>query len=59
MAKDKIINFKAEEAVKEAFEKACEDNFENPSQVLYKFVRQYIKRNQGSKMLLSDLNKKR
>lgn len=59
MAKNKIINVKAEEEVKEAFEKACEDNFTNPSAELYKFIRQYIKRSQGSKVLLSDLKHKR
>ena len=55
MAKDKIINFKAEEEVKIEFETLCAEAFTTPSQELYKFVRQFIKRNRGSKILLSDL----
>ena len=59
MAKDKIINFKVEEEVKVEFEALCEENFTNPSQELYKFVRQYIQRNKGSKVLLAGLHNKR
>ena len=59
MAKDRIINFKAEEEVKAEFETLCDENFTTPSQELYKFVRLYIKRNKGSKVLLADLHNKR
>lgn len=58
MPKDKIINCKVEEEVRKDFFKACEDNFTTPSAELYKFIRQYTKRNQGQKILLSDLGKK-
>ena len=59
MSKDKIINFKVEEGVKTEFEALCSDSFTTPSQELYKFVRNYIKRNRGSKILLSDLKHNR
>lgn len=58
MPKDKIINFKVEEEVKKEFETLCEENFTTPSQELYKFVRQFNKRNKGSKILLAQLKQK-
>lgn len=59
MAKDKIINFKIEEEVLEEFKTLCEENFTTPSHELRLFVRQYLNRNKGSKVLLSDLHKNR
>lgn len=58
MPKDKIINVKVEEEIKVQFEELCKENFSNPSQELYKFIRNYIKRNEGSRILLSDIHKK-
>ncbi len=60
MAKDKFLPpTRVEEEVKEAFFQACKDNDTTPSAEIYKFVKQYIKRKQGSKILLSDLHNKR
>jgi hypothetical protein len=58
MPKDKIINCKVEEEIKIQFEELCKENFSNPSQELYKFIRNYIKQHSGSKILISDLRKK-
>lgn len=58
MAKDKIINFKVEEDVKNEFEKLCQDNHSNPSHELRLFIHQYIRKNKGSQVLLSDLKRK-
>lgn len=58
MAKDRIINFKVEEEVKVRFEELCTDNFSNPSAELYKFVRNYIRQNEGQRILLKDIKHK-
>lgn len=58
MAKEKYIPVRVEEEVKEAFEKACADNFTTPSAELYKFVRQYIKRNQSKPISLNQIRRK-
>lgn len=58
MSRSKIINVRTEEEVKEQFEQACEDNYTDPSAVLYKFIRQYIRQNKGSETLLSNLRNK-
>ena len=47
MSEKVIINFKAEEDIKEAFKEACKGNFTTPSAELYKFVRHYIKSNES------------
>ena len=57
MSKDKIINFKIEEPVKEEFELMCKDKFTTPSHELRLFVHQYIKMNQSKKLDLSELPK--
>ena len=46
-----------EEEVKLEFEALCEENFSSPSHELRLLVHQYIKKNQGSKVLLSYLPK--
>jgi antitoxin component of RelBE/YafQ-DinJ toxin-antitoxin module len=57
MSKNNIINVKTEQEVKVNFSKACEDNFTTPSNELYKFIRQYIKRNQSKAIPLNQLRK--
>jgi len=57
MAKTSILNVKVEDEVKEQFEIICRENYSNPSQELYKFIRLYIKQNKGSKILLSEIKK--
>ena len=56
MAKEEILNFKIETEIKKLFKEACKENFSNPSHELRLFVHQYLKRNQGSKILLTNLN---
>ena len=58
MAKDKIINFKVEEDVKKEFESLCQENYSSASHELRIFVHQFIKRNKGSEVHISDLKHK-
>lgn len=59
MPKDKIINFKIEDEIKKEFEALCKELYTTSSHELRLFVRQFIKRNKGSKILLSNLNQTR
>lgn len=58
MPKDKIINFKIEDEIKKEFEALCNEIHSSASHELRIFVHQFIKRNKGSKILLSNLNSK-
>lgn len=55
--KTKILALKIDEETKEAFESICKENHSTPSHELRLFVHQYIKRNKGNRILLSDLRK--
>lgn len=58
MARSENINVRVEKEAKETFKEACANNFTDPSAELYKFIHQYNKRNQGKKVLLSELKHK-